>query len=399
MPAIRIVFLLSGAILGVFYPFVSAILAGRGFSPAEVGFTAALASLAFTLAVPVWGHLGDVVLGRVVALRLAVVGSTVAVLGLLLDAPPIAAALLIVAYTTFQSAMTPLADAIAVNALVGAPRAYARIRLLASLGFAGTSILAGRLYDVTGFGPAPVLWAALGLGILVATHWAPDVGRYHQPQAGNRHVAGPRRQPQYRGGSIGLVLRTQPRLRGVLLGLGLVHVGILAGFTFLALRLLELGAPPSDLALAAGVKALAEIPAFLVLPRIVALIGIRVLLVSGMVLYAFVMVLWAFIDHPTLIIASQVLNGVAYAAIIIAAVVSIAALLPADLQGTGQGLYQTVGFGVAAICANSIGGLIYGSSGAVALFLVCAILALLGAVVIWRTIPSQDQAGAIHPRS
>jgi MFS family permease len=89
MPALRILFLLAGAILGAFYPFLSSILAERGFTSAEIGLTVALSSLAFMLAVPVWGHLADVVFGRVAALRAGVIGSTAALLGLLLGAPPI----------------------------------------------------------------------------------------------------------------------------------------------------------------------------------------------------------------------------------------------------------------------------------------------------------------------
>ena len=396
MLAIRTVFLLSGAILGVFNPFVSPILAERGFTPAEIGFTAALSSLAFTLAIPVWGHLGDVALGRVAALRLAVIGSTFAVLGLLLDVPPASVALLIVVFAIFQSAMTPLADAVAVNALVMAPRTYGRIRLLASLGYGGASLLAGRLYDVTGFGPVSILWAVIGVAILVTTVWVPDVGRYREPDAGDHGGTAVSRRRVPLGGSLRLALSSQTQVRGVLLGLGLVHVGILAAFTFLSLRLLELGGQPSDVALAAAVKAIAEIPAFLILHRILATSGVRLLLIAGMVLYAFVMVLWAVIVDPTLLIASQVLNGIAYAAIVNAAVISIAQLLPPELQGTGQGLYQTVAFGIAAICANSLGGLIFGTSGASALFLICAVLALLGAVVIWRTMPTDDQASRLR---
>ena len=41
------------------------------------------------------------------------------------------------------------------------------------------------------------------------------------------------------------------RLRS-LLAIGLIHVGILAGFTFLAVRLQELGSEPSAIALSAG---------------------------------------------------------------------------------------------------------------------------------------------------
>ncbi|MEO7229322.1 MAG: MFS transporter, partial [Candidatus Limnocylindrales bacterium] len=240
MLAIRALFLVSGAIIGVFYPFLSAILAVRGFTPAEIGLASALASLAFMLFVPFWGHLADVVVGRVAALRIGVIGSTVAVLGLLLDVPPPVVIVLIVAYAGFESSMPPLADALAVNALSRAPRSYARVRLLTSLGFAGSSILAGRLYDETGFWPAPLLWAAAAVVLVVILHWVPDVARFRvsggSMTGGPGAPTAPASRP--RGGSFVVALRAEPRLRGLLLALGLVHIGMIAGFTFLPLRLL-----------------------------------------------------------------------------------------------------------------------------------------------------------------
>ncbi|HSO30130.1 MAG TPA: MFS transporter, partial [Candidatus Sulfomarinibacteraceae bacterium] len=211
--------------------------------------------------------------------------------------------------------------------------------------------------------------------------------------AGRDRTAALGRSP-VRGGSFAVALRTQPRLRGLLLGLGLVHVGMLAGFTFLALRIIGLGGQASDVALSAGISAVAEIPAMLLIPRILARIGVRALLVAGIVLYGLVMASWAVLGDPGLIIATRAVSGVAYAAIAIAAVLTIAALLPPELQGTGQGLYQTVGFGLAAIVANALGGLVYGAGGALPLFLGCAVLAGLGAVVTWRTIPARVAPGA-----
>ena len=61
--------------------------------------------------------------------------------------------------SAFESALAPLSDALAVNALARAPRAYARTRMLSSLGFAGASVLAGLLYNRTGFAPASIFWA------------------------------------------------------------------------------------------------------------------------------------------------------------------------------------------------------------------------------------------------
>jgi hypothetical protein len=81
---------------------------------------------------------------------------------------------------------------------------------------------------VTGFGPASILWAGAAAGILLVTRWVPDIARFRLQPPGDA-VSAP--AARFRGGSFGLALRTQPRLRGLLLGLGLVHVGMLAGFT------------------------------------------------------------------------------------------------------------------------------------------------------------------------
>ena len=64
-----------------------------------------------------------------------------------------------------------------------------------------------------------------------------------------------------RFGSASVALALAPRLPLALLAIGLIHVGILAGFTFLSVRLEQLGAEPSTIALSAGVSAFAEIPA------------------------------------------------------------------------------------------------------------------------------------------
>lgn len=405
MLALRILFLLAGAILGAFYPFLSAILYEHQFSAAEIGLTTALSSLAFMLTVPGWGHLADVVIGRVAALRVGVIGSTAVLFGLFVGLPGILVIGLVIAYAAFESSISPLADALAVNALRRAPRSYARIRLLSSLGFAATSILAGRLYDVAGFWPAPFLVTAAAIGMVVVLRWVPDVGRFRPQPAAEHAQSAPQADPgrtapatSRRGGSFMHVLRTQPRLRGILVSLGLVHVGMLAGFTFLALRLIQLGGQPSDVALSAGVSALAEIPAMAVITRIVPRTGLRAILAMGMILYAAALVSWSVLADPSLIVATRVLSGVGFAAITISAVMTIAALLPPELQATGQGLYQTVGFGAAAIIANAVGGVVYGIAGAGPLFLGCAVLAIVGAGVAWRTAPAGSTPGTMAAR-
>lgn len=384
MAAIRALYLLVGVALGVFYPFVSVILRARGLTTAEIGLVTGVAAVAFTVSVPIWGHLADVVIGRTRALRLAALGAGASVLVLLLDPSLLMVGLSVVIYAAFQSTLGPLVDALAVNALAGSPRAFARARLLSSLGFAIPSITVGFVYDRVGFGPAPALFVIGTLAVAVAASRAPDLGRFGGHAASSRA-----------GGSFMLALRLAPRLRRVLVGLALVHIGILAGFTYLAIRLMELGGGPSSVALSAGVSGLAEIPAMLLVGRYVVRTGLRAMLVLGMTAYAASLAAWAVVDVPWIIVATRVGSGFAFAAITISAVMTIAALLPPKLQGTGQGLYQTVGFGAAAVVANVVGGVVYGAGGPAPLFLGCAVLALLGAIIAWSAAPARGEVVAV----
>ncbi|HYH93744.1 MAG TPA: MFS transporter, partial [Candidatus Saccharimonadales bacterium] len=155
MTALRLLVLALGAALGVFYPFISVILAERGFSPGEIGLTASIGALGFTLAVPAWGHLADVRLGRPRTLIVCATGAALVGLALLLPWPAIVVAALFWVFWVFESSWQPLADAITVNAVRG--RDYSRIRLLTSLSFALGAILAGQVYDQTGYWPAYAL--------------------------------------------------------------------------------------------------------------------------------------------------------------------------------------------------------------------------------------------------
>ena len=379
MRALRALFLLNGAALGVFYPFISVILAGSGVTPEGIGVITAASSAAFSLAVPAWGHIADVILGRRRALAVSAVGAAVFVLLAGAPVPLVVVTLGLVGFSLFESAWGPLGDALAMNAIVDHGREYGRIRLLTSIGFGLSSALAGFLYNRTGYGPAFVLCALLAVLLAVAAIRAPDIARADLAAVAHGRT---------RGGSFVVALRIQPRLGPVLLALLLAYVGIIAGFTYLPLRLIELGGGPSDVALNAAVSAFAEIPAMLLAGTVAARIGIRGLVAGSALLYAACFISWTVLDNPLLIIATRVPSGMAFAGLWVGSVLTMAVLLPPRLQATGQGLYQVTGFGVAAVVANIGGGLLYGALGSAAVFAVAAVLAaaagLLAVIVFPR---------------
>lgn len=380
MIALRLVVLALGGALGVFYPFIPVILQSLGFGPGEIGLIASIGAVGFTLAVPAWGHLADVRLGRSRTLQICAVGGAAATGALVGAWPPIVIALLFMAYFVFEASWQPLADALTVNLVAG--RDYARIRLLSSLSFATSSIAAGFIYDVAGYGAAFPLAVALMLAMAVSAAGVPDVGRARLGAVASS-------LPGHGGrlGSAGVALRAAPRLAAVLVAVMLLHIGIIGGFTFLPLRLGELGSPPSDIALSAGVSALAEIPAMLVAGVVARRIGLRGMFVGSAVIYAAALASWTVLESPVLIIATRAFTGVAFAWVVIGVVLTIARLLPPELQGTGQSLYQTVGFGVGAILANIIGGVLYEGIGHGAVFTLGAVLAVAAAVMGWIAFP------------
>jgi PPP family 3-phenylpropionic acid transporter len=391
--ALRLVVLALGAALGVFYPFIPVIPASRGFGPAEIGLVASVGAIGFTLAVPAWGHIADVRLGRARTLQVCAVGGGVAVGALLGPWPPIVIALLFMAYWIFESSWQPLADALTVN-LVDRRR-YGRVRLLTSLSFAISSIGAGFLYDSAGFELAYVLALAAAVAIALAAGGVPDIARADLEVAVQGSVTPAPRRPRL--GSAGVALRVAPRLGVVLVAVTLINITIISGFTYLPLRLGDLGSPPSDVALSAGVSALAEIPAMLIAARVAQWIGLRGMFVSSALIYGAATSSWIVLGSAEIIIATRLITGVAFAWVLVCVVLTIARLLPSELQATGQALYQTFAFGIGAIVANIVGGLLYEGIGHAAVFGLGAALAAVAATMGWLVFPRDARLASPVP--
>jgi PPP family 3-phenylpropionic acid transporter len=384
MVRFRLLFLLNGAAVAVFAPFASVILAERGFSVAAIGLIVALSSAGYVLAVSAWGHFGDVVLGRGRALRYAMLLSAALMVVFLLPLSPVAVGIAYVAYAACFGAAGPLSDALAVNGLRDPGRQYGALRALSSAAFTVTTVAVGLLYGGLGYWPAGLL--VIGISILVASlaGTVPDLDR--ATLSSHR-----------RGGAIREALVIQPALAKILLAVGMAFVGIFTGFTFLSLRLVELGGGPPQVGLSSAVAAGSEVVAMIVAGRIIGRTGIRLLFVVSALLSAVAFAGWAVLASPEAIIASRVVSGFGYSGLWIASVMTIQLLLPARLQGSGQALIAMTTAGLAAFVANVIGGLIYATVGHAALFAIGAAFAIAGAALGWLWMPRRGAGRFTEP--
>ena len=370
----------AGVALGVFNPFIAVTLTSKGFDVAAIGVITALAAAGFIVAVPVWGQLADTRLGRPQALAIAGVTGG-ALLASILVAPPILVAPLYLVGYLFAAAWLPLVDAIVVNA-VRDSRRYARLRLISSLTYALSALLAGIVYRSTGFGLSLLLVGVGGAILAAVALRLPDVARAaerQEPEAGahwwSASVAPFR------------LLQRTPGLPLALLAIALGLLGYMAGNTFLGLYLLELGGSSADIGLASAISATIEVPAIFVAGWVAQRYGVRSLFVVAAASVTIGALGWAVAPDVPFVLAIRVFAGIGYGGMLVAGVMAVRHFLPPELQGTGQGLFQATCFGLSAVVVNVLGGQLQGVIGYRGLFATFGAVGLIGIAIGWRALP------------
>src|SRR5664279_6089754 len=87
---LRMLYLSNGFAVGALYGFFPVLLLSKGFDPALIGLTTSLGSVAYSLSLPAWGPVGDILTGPRRALQLACIPAAVFAVGLSLPLPVVA---------------------------------------------------------------------------------------------------------------------------------------------------------------------------------------------------------------------------------------------------------------------------------------------------------------------
>ena len=355
------------------------ILKERGLAPAEIGLALALAALLTTVVVPAWGHVADVMLGRVRAFRVALAIAAVSAAGLLLDLPLIAIVAIFASFTIFASLFLGLSDAVAVAELSAPERQYGALRAYASLSFTVALTGIGFLYSWAGYGAAPgvfLVWAGLAFLLVGRVRGRPFVAA----RAGHGWTEA---EGSGRLGSIGRAFAVQPRLWIVLAVFAVAFAGIQAGLTFIGIRIVEIGGRPSDVALSFAVSALTEIPGLVAAGWMGRRLGLRWLFSTSLVLFGACIISWGLLPSAIAINATRLVTGVAFGSLTAARVLLVPRLLPERLQTTGQVLVVASTTGLGAVLGSVIGGVAYGAFGPMAFFAGAGGVAIVGGVASW----------------
>ena len=374
---LALAFAAANLVAGLVYPLIPVLLTGRGgLSAREFGLFFSLASIASGVAFPLWGLVADGRLGRprTLALALLLLGS----LGATAFAGPIGLVpLAIFTFLVTESALAPVLDALALDALHGRTALYGRLRSAGSAGYAIAAIGASPLILFGGEGAHAI---AIGVAAVIGMSAALRLPRLRIEPASRPHlrdlIALPRRAPVFGRFLLIATLAALP-LSGFLAWFG----------PLLRFR----GFEPGLAAAAAGGTALLEIPALLVASRIGERYGWRALLIAGGLLYALPLVLVALplgLPLPVLL-AVRISSGIPFALLMTGAVVMVRELAPKELVATGQGLLQLAVFGAAPAIASMLGGLLWVEIGPLSL-LPLAVAGPTAALWAFRCLPARS---------
>ena len=361
---VQVLFALAGVAEGAILPFLPIVLHERGLSAAEVGVVLAIAAAVAFLGTPAWGYLADRRLGAERALGIASLAAAALAVPLAFADGLAALTGAVVLVYAARCGTASLCDAIALDHLGDNRAAYGRVRLWTSVGWAVAVCLWGLLLQLGSIDLMPWIYAgsALVMGIAALRLAGPRVLHAPPPQGSRRAMA--------------------RALFVFLLSLLVLFAAYSATFSFVAIRIDELGGGLFVIGVAAGLQAVAETPVMRASPWLSRFLSDRAWYVVGALVLAASFAAWAFLDEPIAIALVKLLAGVGFALAYVGSVLIVDDLVPEALRGTGQGLARAVCFGLAPILGSLVGGVVYDVGGPAALFLGCALAAALAGVAL-----------------
>lgn len=375
--SIRVLFALMGAEVAAFIPFFSLFLRERGLRPDRIGFVLAAMSISGLIASTLLSHAADVVLGRLTALRTTAVLAAGMALMLNVGGSHLTAILLAAtALSVCWAPIVPLADTLALQHLGSDRRqTYGRIRLWMSIGFSLAAVAFGGLFAWVGLRGMPTTFA---VALLVFVVWTTIA---HLPSS--RPL---RDRTERRVRALGALVRSAPRLSMILFAALLITTGVSAILTFVPLRIGGLGGTPLLVGLAMALAAAVEVPVMAFSARVIEAIGLRGAFALAALQYAAAFAALSALSSPVTITLVVATDGIGFALLYVSLVVAVDSLVPPSLRATGQGLRQTVTFGLAPILGAAGGGLLYEGVGPRALFLAAGAMAIAGGAIAWKAL-------------
>jgi len=350
-----------------YLPFLSLYYQSLGIPLAWIGALLALGWTASLLSGPAWGAVHDRFPSSRALLPLSglIAGMSALALGLVGASPLLT--VFAVGLAVGGAGLMPMLDVRTLE-LAGSDRTrYGLVRAFSSISFIIFAPITGFLTNARGAG---AIFAIIVPSLIVAGFVAATV-------PGRSNVA---RAPS--------VLRAPGRViahRTTLLFLAgslICWTAINAQGGFFSIYLRSLGAPADQVGWAWALQALLEVPTMLLFPVLVRRFGLSRLIVVGAVIAVVREVANATFTVPAILLACSVVQGAAYALLLVGGITFVSIHGPRDAAATAQGLFSAAAVSLSAILGVGLGGVLAEQIGTRGLYWVTVVLGVVGLVAI-----------------
>lgn len=320
-------FTIWGAI-GAFWPFIYVYYrTAIGLSGTEIGLVVMASAAMGTLSAPLWGMLNDR-LGRTrVLLTIQALGLAAVCLAVSQLHTFVSILVAMGLFSVFSSPIMPLLDSTTLGVLGERRDLYGSYRAWGTIGFVITCTLAGFLVERIGLG---LIFPAYAAGVLVFWLLSLRLPERRAARGGPSRLSGLRQMVRQRAWLIFMI------------SVFLLWFSVMGAFAFLGIVIVEMGGAQRLVGLSSTIAALTEIPTFQYSARLLRRFGPPIMLTIAIGVYAFRLLLYAFMPSPTWVLWLALLQGASYGFFLVAAVAYANELAPDALKSTAQGLLVSV---------------------------------------------------------
>jgi len=378
---IFLAYLVYFAAIGAAYPYLPVFYRDLGLTFEEIGILTAIQAATQLALGPVWGGLVDRFprVGLTLPLAAAVAAAGGFILFLATDfSSSLAGSMLLFAGL---AGIGPTLDARTLETLGPAGRdRFGQVRAFGSLAFVVVALLVGLLLEAQGSRSLFWIYLPCLVGTVLVTATIRRRGT-------NRSISLLRGAGQILGA---------PGMLVFFGGFTVVWASLTAMNAFYSIQVVALGGSTTLVGITWAFGAIIEVPLMYAFPRLGARFGTERLLVFGALMFSLRGVLGAIAVDPLALVLIAPLEGLGFACAFVGGVTVLAARLPTSLGGTAQGLFSASA-GLATIVGSVVGGTIAGAVGIPGMFAACALIGLVGTIVVGYAV--LGSGGRIGPAS
>ncbi|MBU3723895.1 MAG: MFS transporter [Burkholderiaceae bacterium] len=373
------------AYVGLFSPYLSLWLNGRGFSPTEIGVLISPMQWARVVGPPAWGWMADHVQGRSGVARLIQVAALAALISSLMLLTELSFWPLFIVFCVmsfFLSGQVPIAESLAMQAGGGSLKRYGRIRVWGSIGFIAAVMLAGPWFDRVGIFWLPASLIAV-LAVLVLVTLLLPHREVHDlaPQS-----------------ALTKDMLRNPQVKRFLWASFLMLVAHAPLYTLFSLWLHQQGYSSTEIGLLWTLGVVAEIFMFRFQHRLFDRFSVGQCWVASYAVTAIRFLMIAFSGGSLwVLIAAQLLHAVTFGVHHSASMALIREWFPAQAQARGQAFYTMASYGLGGSLGGIAAGWLWEAVSPEFTFIVSAAAAAIGVLIAASGLRGQGGDGQLRP--